>query len=180
MDKRIKELWSLKLNPSDFRNIERVDGDNPIGGNGQLYIQIPKSLVDGLLAFLDEAYPDNGVVHRLEVYDIFDHSSEPEILEFMSKSAGRMRTSKQNRHRNTRLKAWDTSNNFPVLKPWATIEDAKKTLDACGQIHIFLARLENGKVFAGFTIGEPSKDDANQPFASLLWGDEKGGYWRAE
>ena len=175
------ELWSLKLNPSDFVNIERVLGDNPESGNGQLYIQIPKGRVDDLLTFIRADYPENGVVRELMVYDLAHPDSEPEVFEFRSKSAGRMRTSKQNRHRNTRLKAWRPDRGFPTLSPFDKSDVAKQVLDELGQVHIFFARLENGKVFAGFTKGNPeTDDDAKQPFAEMLWGESKGGYWSNE
>ncbi|PCK30588.1 hypothetical protein [Pseudoalteromonas piscicida] len=178
MSNKIRELWSLRLNPSDFRNIERVEGDNPKSGNGQLYIQIPKGLVTDLLTFIRKDYPENGMVHSLEVYDIKSPESEPEVLEFRSKSMGRMRTSKQNRHRNTRLSAWLPKRGFPTLEPFASIEDAQRVLEEYGCVHLFLARLESSKVFVGFTKGQPpTKSDASQPFSDLLWGESKGGYW---
>jgi len=179
--KKIKELWSLKLNPSDFKNIERVPGDNPKNGNGQLYIQVPKGFVDPLLTFLKKDYPENGTIHSIDVYDIKKPDSEPETLEFMSKSEGRMRTSKQNRHRNIRLTAWQANRGFPTLEPFALISDAEKVLAECGEVHLFLAKLDDNKIFVGFTKGEPpTPTDANQPFADLLWGKLKGGYWSAD
>ncbi|EJG1640288.1 hypothetical protein ACHELT_004032 [Vibrio alginolyticus] len=177
MSNRITELWSLKLNASDFRNIERVEGDNPESGNGQLYIQIPKGFVESLLTFIRKDYPENGVVHEIEVYDIKKPDLTPKILGFQSKSMGRMRTSKQNRHRNDRLCAWLPDRGFPTLEPFATNDDAKRVLRECGNVHLFLARVQGEKVYVGFTKGEPSDSDASQPFAGLLWGEGKGGYW---
>ena len=40
----INELWSMKLNPSDFYNIERGLGEGPDGGDGQSFIQIAKKM----------------------------------------------------------------------------------------------------------------------------------------
>ena len=42
---KIKELWSLKLNPSDLYNIERVRTDRPKKGGGHTYIQNSESMI---------------------------------------------------------------------------------------------------------------------------------------
>ncbi len=173
----IKELWSLKLNPSDLYNIERTINDNPDGGGGHTYIQVPKGQVVNLLSFLKKKYPQNGVAISLSVGNQANPGAAPEQVEFWAKSLGRMRIAQQNRHRHSRLTAWSPSNNFPVLQPNQTTSDAKVLLVGLGGLHIYIARGDNDAVWAGYTTGTPSAEDSKLPFASILWGATRGGYW---
>ena len=176
----IKDLWSLKLNPSDLYNIERPKDDNPPSGGGHTYIQIPAGLVDGTLTFLRvEHLPIEGHVN-LEVRDPSDPSSDPEQVEIWSKSAGRMRIAQQNRHRHTRLSAWSPQSGFPKLDSNATTNGAKSLLHSIGGLHLYFVRGEDGKVWAGFTTGTASKQEAKLPFANILWVSSRGGYWAYE
>lgn len=176
-DIKIHELWSLRINPSDLYNIERPIGDNPSSGGGHTYIQVPKSQVKPLLSFLHEKYPQNGVPIILTVHNQGKPGSIPEQIEFWAKSAGRMRISKQNRHRHSRLSAWSPANGFPVLKPNETTDDARKLLKSIGELHIYIARGEDDSVWAGYTKGAPSNEQLELPFASILWGTSPGSYW---
>lgn len=176
-DVNINELWSLRINPSDLYNIERTSDDNPPGGGGHTYIQIPRSQVQSLLEFLHDEYPPNGFAIRLPVFDRTNPEAPPEEIEFWAKSAGRMRISRQNRHRHSRLTAWSPERGFPTLEPFDTTENAKELLDAIGGLHIFLARGENNLVWAGYTTGIPNPENARLPFADILWGESPGGLW---
>ena len=176
----IDELWSLKITPSDLYNIERTPSDGPATGGGQTYIQVPNRLVDPLLTFLREEYPPNGVPLRLEVYNRARPDLPVEQLEFWAKSQGRMRIARQNRHRHSRLRAWTPEAGFPSLEAYQDTDDAADLLNSIGGLHIYLARAADGTVWADYTKGRPSKDDAQLPFAHILWGEGRGGYWRYE
>jgi len=176
-DANIQELWSLRVNPSDLYNIERPRDVNPESGGGHTYIQVPTGQVESTLRFLNEAYPPNGVPLIIKVHDQTHPNLAPEQVEFWAKSAGRMRIAQQNRHRHARLTAWSPSRGFPELVSNATTDDARTLLNDIGGLHLYLARAENGVVWAGFTTGEPSVKESRLPFANILWGNSRGGYW---
>ncbi len=176
-DIEIHELWSLRLNPSDLYNIERTRDDNPVGGGGDTYIQVPKNQVNNLLSFLHDKYPPNGVSITLSVGNQAKPGSVTENIEFKSKSASRMRISNQNRHRQPRLSAWSPGNGFPVLKPSQNTDDARDLLKNIGGLHIFIARGVEGTIWAGYTTGTPSANEKELPFTNILWGNSPGGYW---
>lgn len=173
----IEELWALKVNPSDLYNIERVPEDKPKTGGGHTYIQVPKGQVPHLLKFLHIGYPDNGKKTTLLVGNQKTPNVDPEELEFWSKSSGRMRIAQQNRISQNRLSAWSPQYGFPKLESFEGTPIASTLLDAIGQLHIYLIRTSDGAVWAGYTKGKPSEEDLQQPFADLLWGQSKGGYW---
>jgi hypothetical protein len=175
----IEELWSLKITPSDLYNIERWPSDKPKTGGGQIYIQVPKSLVDSLLTFLEADYPDGEPI-VLEIHNRAQPDLPTERLEFWAKSMGRMRIARQNRHGQNRLQAWSPDRGFPRLEQYQGTDVAEKLLDSIGGCHIYLARASNGTIWAGFTTGSPSKDEAKLPFADILWGESKGGHWQYE
>lgn len=176
---KIVELWALKMNGSGLYNIERSLHDNPTSGGGHTYIQVPRARVDELLAFLGQTQiPPNGVPITLNVGNQAKPNIPKQELEFRSKSAGRMRIARQNRHRHARLSAWLPGAGFPSLTSGQSTLDANQILDQLGGVHIYLARDINGDVWAGFTKGLPSPAQLKQPFAKILWGKSPGGYWK--
>ncbi|WP_375276875.1 hypothetical protein [Alteromonas australica] len=177
---KIKEVWSLKVKPSDLYNIERVPEDKPDNGGGHTYFQIPKRLVESTLDFLRTSYPQNGQPIVIQVLDINKNANEqtPVELEFSSKSQERMRINRQNRHTQQRLPAWSNSRGFPTLAPFEDSEVAKSVLESVGEVHIFLIRDDLGKIWAGFTKGTPNSLEAKQPFSDILWGNVDGGIWK--
>jgi hypothetical protein len=178
---KLVELWSLRIRGSDLYNIERSLHDNPPGGGGHTYIQVPRVLVSDLLAFLCEPkMPPNGVPITVDVGNQARPDVPPQRLEFWSKSAGRMRIARQNRHRHSRLSAWLPAAGFPSLQSGQTTDDANKLLNELGGVHIYLARDTDGKVWAGYTKGAPTAKQQQQPFANILWGNSPGGYWKHE
>ena len=176
----IDELWSLAISPSDFYNIERIRSDKPASGGGHTYIQVPVGLVNPVLTFLRESYPPKGVPLILNVNNRAQPDLPGEPLEFWAKSAGRMRIARQNRHLHHRLRAWSPELGFPALAANQDTDDARNLLDSIGGLHIYLARAADGTVWAGYTVGRPTKEEAKLPFANIMWGDTKGGYWRYE
>jgi len=173
----IQEIWSCRLNPSDLYNIERSLNDNPDSGGGHTYIQVSTGLVEPLLKFLDATYPSNGTPIILNVGNQRNPNSSSETLEFYSKSSQRMRISKQNRHRHSRLSAWLPQVGFPSLKPNETTQDARALLSRLGGVHIYLARGPDNSVWAGYTKGTPTARESCLPFADIMWGNKAGGYW---
>lgn len=173
----ISELWSLRINPSDLYNIERVPEDKPDTGGGHTYIQVPKGQVDNLLKFLHSDYPINGQALRVQVGNQKEPNAELEELEFWSKSNGRMRIAQQNRNSQNRLSAWSSASGFPKLDPFQGTEVASELLNNIGLLHLYLIRTSDKAVWAGFTTGQPSVTQLEQPFAKLLWGNTRGGYW---
>jgi len=183
MDNEIEicQLWSLRLNPSDLYNIERVPDDNPENGGGHTYIQIPKGQVPHILRFLGKSYPDNGEQITISVGDQKDPDTTAQIIEFWAKSSGRMRISQQNRHRHARLAAWSPQSGFPTLEPYCGSDIAKSIIQDIGGLHIYLARDQNGKVWGGFTTGPIPESSSHLPFSNILWGQKNpGGYWQLE
>lgn len=176
-DLNIQELWSLNLNPSDLYNIERPRDVNPESGGGHTYIQIPIGQVQSTLSFLNAEYPPNGHPLTITVHDQTHPDLTPEHVEFWAKSSGRMRIAQQNRHRHKRLTAWSPSRGFPQLGREATTDDARHLLERIGGIHLYLARAQSNIIWAGFTTGKPSVKELTLPFANILWGNSKGGYW---
>ncbi len=178
---KIVELWSLQIKASDLYNIERSLHDNPPTGGGHTYIQVPRARVDELLFFLREGdIPPNGVPITIGVGNQAAPNMPKQQLEFRSKSAGRMRIARQNRHRHARLSAWSPAVGFPSLQPGQTTADATELLKELGGVHIYFARDENGDVWAGYTKGDPSARQQKQPFAHVVWGNSPGGYWKYE
>jgi hypothetical protein len=175
---KIDELWCLKITASDLYNIERIRSDNPVTGGGHTYIQVPRKLVDPLLTFLRATYPPKGIRLTLNVNNRAQPDLPGEPLEFWRKSEGRMRIARQNRHRQSRLRAWSPREGFPSLGVNEGTADAAKLLESIGGLHIYLARAADGAVWAGYTTGRPSKKDQALPFANIMWGDSPGGYWR--
>ena len=175
----ICQLWSLRLNPSDLYNIERVCDDNPENGGGHTYIQIPKGQVPHLLRFLGERYPTNSQQISVMVSDQKAPNSTSEIIQFCSKSAGRMRISQQNRHRHSRLAAWSPQSGFPKLKPYKGSIEAKALIQEIGGLHIYLARDSNANIWGGYTTGPVPQASTYLPFSNILWGlNNPGGYWQ--
>ena len=86
------EIWTKKLNPFELYNIERRHNDNPYGGGGELYIQVPGTRVPSLLQFLNAQMPPLGAYITLQVLNPSQPALPPQPLQFWAKSAGRMRT----------------------------------------------------------------------------------------
>jgi hypothetical protein len=175
------EVWSLKINPSDLYNIERIRGDNPPGGGGHTYIQIPARMVQPTLAFLHAALPPLGTPITRMVKDASQPQLAAQPLEFWIKSSAggqpRMRIARQNRHRHVRFSGWSQSANFPTLPALHGTSHARALLNSLGGIRIFLARDGAQVLWAGFTVGSPSPTEAQLPYASIAWAPSRGGRW---
>jgi hypothetical protein len=92
-----------------------------------------------------------------------------------------MRIAKQNRHRHSRLGAWNPAAGFPQLQGNEGTQAAKKLIATLGGLHIYIARGNDHSVWAGFTVGSATANESALPFANLLWGKSSpGGYWKYE
>jgi hypothetical protein len=177
------EVWSLRLNPSDLYNIERVKGDNPATGGGDTYIQIPARMVQSTLEFLgNPPLPPLGQPIPLLVRNASQAQAPAGQIEFWIKSDDqggnpRMRIARQNRHRHNRFGGWSPAVHFPALPAWRKTADARALLNGIGGLRIFLARDAQGETWGGFTTGAPSPADANLPYAPIAWAPSDGGYW---
>lgn len=176
------EVWALRIDPSDLYNIERVRGDNPAGGGGHTYIQIPHAMVAPTLKFLRARLPSLGQAIILDVKDPGHRQAPANQIEFWRKSDDlngrpRMRIARQNRHRHARLPAWSPAAQFPILGAGQKTADARTLLRQIGGLRIWLARDANGDVWSGFTRGRPSAADSALPYAHVAWGNGPGGYW---
>lgn len=175
------EVWSLRLNPSDLRNIEPTK--RPANGGGQTYIQIPSRLVPATLKFLQvKKPPAQGQMISLQVKDPANPKAAPERIEFWVKSDDqggntRMRIARQNRHRHPRFSGWAPNAGFPKLGAGDQTPQAKAKLASVGGVRIFLARDANGVVWGGFTQGAPSLAEQKLPYAATAWAPSAGDYW---
>ena len=55
----IDSIWHRKITPGDFFNIERSSTAGPSSGGGQLFIDIPNSVREGLFTMLGLEAPDD-------------------------------------------------------------------------------------------------------------------------
>ena len=173
----LEELWAMNISGATLYNIERTVKDNPVGGGGATYIQVGKSLVDGLLVFLRENYPGNGQTIEIMMGDFSRPNISPQPIVFSSKSQGRMRISNQNRHRAIRHPAWSSAAGFPSLTAGQKTDDAKLLLQNIGGLRIFIARAEDSSLWAGFNTGAPNKNVKDPSLRNILYG-KKGGHWK--
>lgn len=175
------ELWTKKLNPSELYAIERRANDNPVGGGGQLYIQVTEKQAPGLLKFLKAQMPLLGHSIGVQVKNPALPNAAAQTLEFWAKSQDRMRTGPLNRFRASSIRpgGWSPAPaaGFPTLPAGHRTAQAKQLLNQLGGIRIFLARDANGDVWAGFTQGAPTAAERQLPYSRIAWAPSSGGYW---
>ncbi|HEY0028314.1 MAG TPA: hypothetical protein VGC35_10620 [Allosphingosinicella sp.] len=172
------EVWTKEVTPSELFNIERQHS-LPSGG-GQLYFQINKTKIPGLLNFLGvPSAPPLSAKHWLTVRNPRNPAAAPERVAFWAKSQDRMRTGAQNRWRksSTRPAGWSPAAGFPTLTAGQTKSHAEALLNKLGGVRIFLARDVNGDTWAGFTQGAGTVAEQALPYAHIAWGSTVGGYW---
>lgn len=150
----IERIWWRNVQPGEFYNIERYPKIQ--GGGGSLYIEIPSSIVEKTLDFLDASGTN---VESLPVITIragvIGQAGAYGNIEFHRKSGGRMRIARQNRQQKNsqRHPAWSEERGFPVAP-----DGIKSTQDALpyfpqGGLRIFVAKTRTGDYFAGHTKG---------------------------
>lgn len=165
----IERIWWRNVPPGEFYNVERHPNVTE-GGQGSLYFEIPQSLVEATLDFLDAAGTDveslppvtirAGVVGQPGVFG---------DIEFQRKSGRRMRIVRQNRQQTGSIRhpAWTKANGFPRAP-----DDVRSTEEAmpyfpAGGLRIYIAKTFDRDYFAGCTTGQrPVGMRPNDP----MWG----------
>jgi len=157
----IDRVWWRNVQLGEFYNIERPP--SIAGGGGASYIEIPTSIVDKTLEFLNlgedgfSKLPISievktiGKLNELGIIT-FDRKSE--------KSGYRMRISFQNRQQENsqRHPAWSETNGFPKAPDNISNRAEAEPYFPKGGLRIFIARTESGEYYAGFTKGDRPKD----------------------
>jgi hypothetical protein len=164
----IERIWWRNVQPGEFYNIERYPKIE--GGGGSLYIEIPQSLVEATLDFLDAAGTD---VESLPVITIrAGVIGQPGVfgdIEFQRKSGGRMRIPRQNRQQTGSIRhpAWTRARGFPSAPDGVRNREEALPYFPAGGLRIFIAKTFDGNYFAGHTKGpRPAGMTPNDP----MWG----------
>jgi hypothetical protein len=174
------EVWSNPVTPRELYDVERQH--RLVNGGGQLYFQVNKTKVPGLLRFLGlQSKPPLGAKQWVTVKDPTNPTAPASQIAFWLKSQDRMRTGAQNRwfSSSTRPSGWGPAAGFPSLGSNQTRANAEAILTQLNGLRLFLARDAAGDVWAGFTQGSPSPADAHLPYADVAWAPSTGGYWHA-
>ena len=115
----IQHVWHRQITRGDFFNIERTAGAGPQSGGGQLFIDIPNTVREGLLTMLGlEAPADvDGTWPAGEVdAKVIGHPTESGTLRFGLNRRGDHRYRIQNQNRHTanaeRHPAWTAAKGF--------------------------------------------------------------------
>lgn len=159
-------VWWRNVQPGEFYNIERHP--NVVkGGQGSLYIEIPKSMVPATLEFLDAAGSN---VEALSVITIearvYGRPGQSGPIEFHRKKGGRMRIARQNRQQSgsQRHPAWIAANGFPTAPDDVKNKEEALPYFPTDGLRIFIAKTVEGDYYAGFTSGpRPFGMDPNDP-----------------
>ena len=160
----IEYVWHRQITRGDFFNIERTSVAGPQGGGGQLFIDIPNSVREGLFTMLGlEAPADvNGDWPSGQVNaQVVGHPTESGLLHFglNRRDDRRYRIQNQNRHTASteRHPAWTAAKGFPEAP------DSVQTPEEAGAyiqdgVHIFIVKSLTGDYYAGFTTGTTMPD----------------------
>ena len=179
----IQYVWHRQITRGDFFNIERTAAAGPQGGGGQLFIDIPNSVREGLFTMLGlEAPADvNGEWPSGQVdAQVVGHPTESGLLHFGLNRRDDRRYRIQNQNRQTtnteRHPAWTAAKGFPEAP------DSVKTPEEAGAyiqdgVHIFIVKSLTGDYYAGFTTGTTMPDSwiAGVGFEALFDPASSGG-----
>ena len=165
----IDRIWWRNVQPGEFYNIERYPQIE--GGGGSLYIEIPNSMVDSTLDFLDSpgANVDELPVITIEARVIGDPTVSGPI-EFHRKQGSRMRIARQNRQQSSsqRHPAWTERYGFPTAPDNVRNTDEARQYFPEEGLRIFIAKTVTGDYYAGFTKGHRPPDmKPNHPMWEL-------------
>ena len=155
----IDSIWHRKITPGDFRAIERSPSAGPSSGGGQLYIDIPLTVRDGLFSMLCLRAPDSPDGEwpqaSIEARVIGDPSISA-MLNFDHNRQGdpRYRIRNQNRQSmgSERHPAWTSEMGFPVAPDDISSTDPVEEYLGDGY-RIYIVSTRSGDYFAGFTAG---------------------------
>lgn len=165
----IERIWWRNVQPGEFYNIERVP--RIAGGGGSLYIEIPSSLVERTLEFLDATGEDVENLPAITIEaGVIGQPGLSGPIEFQRKKGKRMRIANQNRQQSStrRHPAWISDRGFPKAPDNVrSTEDAKMSFPE-GGLRIYIAKTFEGEYYAGFTKGHrPSNLKPTDPMWDL-------------
>ena len=155
----IDSIWHRKITKGDFFNIERSSTAGPQGGGGQLFIDIPNSVREGLFKMLDLEEPANGdgdwppgTVDAM----VIGNPTESGTLHFELNRRNDLRYRIRNQNRQSanseRHPAWTAAMGFPEApNDIQSPDEAKQSLG--DGVRIFLVKDSYGGYYAGFTTG---------------------------
>lgn len=150
----IEQIWWRNVQPGEFYNIERYPQIQ--GGGGSLYIEIPQSMVEETLEFLDAV---GAKVKSLPVITIragvIGQPGAYGDIEFQRKAGGRMRIARQNRQQTSSIRhpAWTREHGFPSAPDDVRSKEEALPYFPDGGLRIFIAKTFDGDYFAGHTKG---------------------------
>lgn len=155
----IESIWHRKITGGDFFNIERSTTAGPQGGGGQLFIDIPNAVREGLFTMLALDAPDDingdwppGIVDARVIG--YPGVSSTLHFDLNRKDDRRYRIRNQNRQsgNSERHPAWTAVYGFP-----AAPDDVQTRMQAephLGDgVQIYLVKSLSGDFYAGFTRG---------------------------
>ncbi|QBR91843.1 hypothetical protein [Nocardioides euryhalodurans] len=165
----IDRIWWRNVQPGEFYNIERYPQIQ--GGGGSLYIEIPSSMVEATLDFLDAtgANVDALPVITIEA-GVVGHPGLTGPIEFQRKKGSRMRIARQNRQQTSsaRHPAWMAARGFPSAPDDVANKEAALPYFPEGGLRIYIAKTVEGDYYAGFTKGpRPDNMKHNHPMWDL-------------
>lgn len=165
---RIDRIWWRNVQPGEFYNIERHHQIE--GGGGSLYIEIPSSMVDVTLNFLNVSRADlEGTPVTIEA-GVVGQPGLFGLIEFRSKAGNRMRIARQNRQQPNSLRhpAWTAARGFPTAPD--DVSNKKEALEFFpeGGLRIYIGKTVDDEYYAGFTKGpRPADMKPNHPMWDL-------------
>ncbi|GGL77732.1 hypothetical protein [Glutamicibacter protophormiae] len=159
----IESIWWRNVPVGEFYNVERHPNVTQ-GGQGSLYFEIPKSLVDRTLDFL--GLPSTGSLPFTIQAGAIGVSAASGPIEFQRKAGGRMRIVRQNRQMagGQRHPAWKVDRGFPTAPDDVQSKEEAEPYFPDGGLRIYIAKTFDGEFYAGFTTGRrPAAMDKNNP-----------------
>lgn len=173
-DPVITAIWYRVVQKGEFYNIERHPRVVQ-GGNGSLYIEIPKGLTPKTLQFFGEAMPKvGGSGFTIPAIPIGATDGVSFPITIMPKSNDRLRIANQNRQTagKQRHPAWSGASGFPEAPDGVTSKDDATPHFPKGGLRVFIAKVSDGSYLAGFTMGTAPDDIARDDVLQRLWSNQ--------
>ena len=160
----IESIWHRQVTPGDFFNIERSGAAGPQSGGGQLFIDIPNVVREGLFTMLGLEAPEDvngewppGIVDARVIGN--PNVSSTLHFDLNRRNDRRYRIRNQNRQSagSERHPAWTSANGFPEAPDDVQTRVQAEPYLGPG-VQIFLVRALSGDYYAGFTRGTEMPD----------------------
>ncbi len=148
---KAERIWWREITPEDLYAMEKSSR----GLRGRTALEVRP--VPHLLHFLgldraaqDDTWDDVRIVARV----VGDPDVSAPLVFKAHRRHGVYELPSQNRHddRHERHPAWLPEHGWPDVVP-GSVEEAKQVIADLGGLHVYLARVESGQYFAGFTVG---------------------------